>query len=181
MLRLREETSGHHQRAEAAASVDQMLVDRTTYASGLIRFYRVWRPLENAIIGSCLDLPPKVEERWRSAKLEGDLTMLGTAVSEIAMEPLGYALETQAQVTGALYVMEGSTLGGQIVARMISERLGLISATGASFFTAHGPDTSARWKEFTEWAPASIPESDFSDCVASAQRTFETIEHSFLS
>lgn len=48
---------------------------------------------------------------------------------------------------GALYVLEGSTLGGLIIKKMISEKLG--SEEGMSFFEGYGKKTAERWKVFT--------------------------------
>lgn len=51
---------------------------------------------------------------------------------------------------GALYVTEGSTLGGQVVARLVSETLGIGPDNGAAFLTGHGPRTRAMWGALCE-------------------------------
>ena len=40
------------------------------------------------------------------------------------------------RLVGALYVLEGSTLGGQLISRQLNQHLGLTLNTGARFFTA---------------------------------------------
>ncbi len=50
---------------------------------------------------------------------------------------------------GALYVLEGSTIGGLIIKKMISEKLG--SEEGMSFFEGYGKKTAERWKVFTQY------------------------------
>ena len=49
---------------------------------------------------------------------------------------------------GALYVMEGSTLGGKQICRMIADNLNLPDHTALSFFYGYGAGTGSRWKEF---------------------------------
>ncbi len=40
------------------------------------------------------------------------------------------------RLVGALYVLDGSTLGGQLISRQLNQHLGLTLNTGARFFTA---------------------------------------------
>ena len=47
---------------------------------------------------------------------------------------------------GCLYVLEGSTLGGQIILRRAAERLGIDADTGAGFFHGYGAQTGAMWR-----------------------------------
>lgn len=49
---------------------------------------------------------------------------------------------------GALYVTEGSTLGGVIIAGMIAKRLDLPATKGFSFFNAYGEHTKTMWESF---------------------------------
>jgi heme oxygenase (biliverdin-IX-beta and delta-forming) len=53
---------------------------------------------------------------------------------------------------GLLYAMEGSTLGGQVIARHLYDHVGLTEHSGARYFAAYGPDTEARWHEFCAFA-----------------------------
>lgn len=48
---------------------------------------------------------------------------------------------------GSLYVLEGSTLGGQVLTRHFRESLGLADSS-LHFFHSHGPLVGKRWKEF---------------------------------
>jgi heme oxygenase (biliverdin-IX-beta and delta-forming) len=69
-------------------------------------------------------------------------------------------------LVGLLYAMEGSTLGGQIIARHLHDHIRLDARSGARFFAAYGPDTEARWQEFCAFAE-TIGDSD--DQLARAQ------------
>jgi light-regulated signal transduction histidine kinase (bacteriophytochrome) len=58
-------------------------------------------------------------------------------------------------VLGALYVLEGQTLGGAVLARRAAG-LGLTRQAGASFLDAYGPERGAMWRGFWPcWKPPS--------------------------
>ena len=71
------------------------------------------------------------------------------------VEPSGLPLclerprpRTRAEAFGVLYVVEGATLGGQVLSRHLEETLGLGSANGARFFHGYGSRTGAMWQAF---------------------------------
>jgi heme oxygenase len=51
-------------------------------------------------------------------------------------------------VVGCLYVLEGATLGGQVIARRLQETLKIGPENGASFFHGYGRDAGHLWKSF---------------------------------
>ena len=53
-----------------------------------------------------------------------------------------------AAALGCLYVAEGATLGGRLVARHVEHRLGFGPGSGASFFHGYGLDAGPRWRTF---------------------------------
>jgi heme oxygenase len=59
-------------------------------------------------------------------------------------------ISSQAHALGALYVMEGSTLGGRMISKMLKENLGLESENGAGFFNGYGVHTMQKWNAFKE-------------------------------
>ena len=52
------------------------------------------------------------------------------------------------EALGCLYVMEGATLGGQIIRRQAASRLGLGPSSGCSFFSAYGEQVGPMWRAF---------------------------------
>jgi heme oxygenase (biliverdin-IX-beta and delta-forming) len=80
-------------------------------------------------------------------------------------------------VLGSMYVVEGSTLGGTIIAHEVERRLGLNAETGCAYFRSYGRETAAMWKSFgAVLLEASSPEAD-DIIVASAQKTFDVMHH----
>ena len=52
------------------------------------------------------------------------------------------------EVFGSMYVVEGSALGGQVLARGAARRLGLGPEHGAAYFHGWGDATGAMWRDF---------------------------------
>ena len=47
---------------------------------------------------------------------------------------------------GALYVLEGATLGGQVLRREMAQRLGVNADNGGAFLDVYGAETGRRWR-----------------------------------
>jgi heme oxygenase len=52
------------------------------------------------------------------------------------------------QAFGALYVLEGSTLGGPYISKMIQKQLDKPDMEGLSFFNSYGDETGMMWDRF---------------------------------
>jgi len=83
--------------------------------------------------------------RRKKVWLEQDAERLG-----IDPEPAKKADLNPASATGWLYVMEGATLGGQVIERHLNTNA-VIAATGASrYYRGYGTETGRYWKAFRE-------------------------------
>ena len=82
-------------------------------------------------------------------------------------------MPTRAAAFGAMYVVEGSTLGGAMIARHAEWTLGLNADTGCAYFSSYGRDVGRMWNEFgAKLLAISTPDTD-DLIVASANLTFE--------
>jgi heme oxygenase len=69
-------------------------------------------------------------------------------------------IEDQAELVGALYSIEGATLGGQVISRHIQAgRLGVTAEHGGRFFNGYGEQTTTRWNEFLTFAEQACPDA----------------------
>lgn len=140
-----------------------------------------------------LRLRPLLAPRQRSHLIEADLRVLTTLSStpgEAADEPHGApppwpALvlepgrtqadadpgEFEAGFLGALYVFEGSTLGGRFLAKQVEAALGLVPGQGSAYFQGHGAATGPMWREVTEQI-AAVPDENAECLIRAAGRTF---------
>jgi len=145
------------------------------YRRLLTSLYRFYSPLERDIAGYLPDALASSGYCSKSALLTDDLDVLDVEWEGLSPSGLSPSISTSTQAVGSLYVLEGASLGGQIIARLAIERLHLEPDRGASFFHGHGADTGARWTEFRgrmEGLDLSPP--DQGEAVASAQATFQS-------
>ena len=114
---LRDATAAAHQRVDAAfAHFD--LADRASYARFLKAHAEVVWPLEATLAGE--RIAPDWEDRKRGHLLREDLAFLrqpGEAPLAAVVDEWNFA--DPAQIAGALYVLEGSRLGGKFLARQL--------------------------------------------------------------
>lgn len=118
--------------------------------------------------------------RQKTPRLRQDLLVLGDTEATIAALPRCKHLPplmNEAQLWGCLYVIEGATLGGQIIIKHLQSNLGLSANSGASFFDGYGAQTSAYWKAFCAAVPAYRDNSpDNRDAMLlSANQTFDAL------
>ncbi len=180
---LKTQTKRHHEQVEATLDLRNRVKDINGYRDLLARFFGFYAPLELRLVsnlstaGSGFDLIPRHKTPW----LRMDLTALGIGdeqLSQIALCQHLPVVETPAQTLGYLYVAEGSTLGGQFLARHFAQTLQLDETNGAAFFRAYGENTGKMWRDFgaviTEFAATDAHESEI---VEAAIETFEKLDH----
>jgi heme oxygenase len=97
--------------------------------------------------------PAAVPDEGRAARLRRDLAQLGMSRAEIAALPRAGrrlpALVDVDAVLGAAWVVEGSSLGGGVIAKWLAASLGIGSADGGAFF-AGAPGQAERWRRCCE-------------------------------
>ena len=125
------------------------------------------------------------DARLKTPSLEKDLKALGIwdeVKSNAASLDAIPSYDTAAKAFGAMYVMEGATLGGQIIKRHLKEHLGLSPDNGGAFFTSYGENVGPMWKSFGASITQFDEETGESDeIVDSAKETFDAFAASFRS
>jgi heme oxygenase len=125
------------------AAVAAERIDVSGYRQLLLRLYGFYLPFENAA-----GLEPV-----RSGWLATDLTALATPESRLATAALCATLprlDSPQAVLGAMYVVEGSALGGRGLARQLNCILGDATLSGRRFFASDGVDTGRAWRAFVD-------------------------------
>lgn len=147
---------------------------RAEYAACLQRMHGIVSAWETQASRIAPDwLRPLLAARRRTALLEDDLGWLGLAIP-IDAHPTLPEMNDGASLFGTMYVMEGSTLGGQLIARHVERVLGLGEGRGNTFFRGHGDRTGPLWKEFCEVLRTRVPESETKAVVRAAKAMFAT-------
>lgn len=151
---LKQETKVNHQQLEKLL-VRQMRSINTKegYVELLQLFYSYFGALEEKI--NHFILPHQMEEehsfqRRKTIRLAEDIKALGGIVNEKCGEKDLPEIRSDLEAFGALYVIEGSTLGGRVITKMMQRQLDTESLDGFAFFNGYGDDTDHRWSSFRE-------------------------------
>jgi heme oxygenase len=76
------------------------------------------------------------------------------------------------QVLGYLYVMEGSTLGGQVITKMLKNQLQITPDQGGRFFHGYGDKTKIMWNDFCATLSSIHHIEQQNNIILSAKNTF---------
>lgn len=147
--RLRAATAGAHQALERDLDWEARTATLQGYRDLLARMRGFHAGFEPAI-GRALDDEDFFAPRRRLEALDADLASLGLDAEAIAGLPAvtSIALTSPACAYGALYVLEGSTLGGQVIGRSIAERHGPEAEAACRYYRGHGRATGRMWNAF---------------------------------
>ena len=171
----------HHARAEASMPLMDASLTRERYRQTLAKLLGFYAPLEERLADadwSVIGLDPA--RRRKSPLLVSDLAALELAPAQIAALPRCHELpdtRTLAGALGCLYVLEGATLGGQLVRRHVAERLGLGPHSGCAFFAAYGDAVGPMWREYQQRLAivVDLGHAAPGDVVDAARETFDAL------
>ena len=108
------------------------------------------------------------------ALLSQDLTSLGLPIP--ASQSADSSQADLSDYLGYLYVKQGSTLGGQLIAKGIEKSLGLERGTQQHFFYGAGPLTGPNWKAFEAFIEEQAANADHDRVIAHARHCFKALE-----
>lgn len=158
--RLKEATRPYHDRLESQLPLNNPELSSEYYREILEDFYGLYVPLEDAFLKQATDsLYEQVLSRRKVPWLIEDLTHLGLTSHDIRSLALCLDLPritTEAELLGSLYVVEGATLGGQVVSEWWSRSRGSGSLKCNRFFQSYGKDVARKWQSFLELLPERI-------------------------
>ena len=115
------------------------------------KFYGFFYSLENKISKYSIEegVLPDFAERRKAKLLSNDIATIGHQVSMNLLPPIP-EIRNLDYAIGCLYVVEGSTLGGGFIFKLLNENLQLTVFKGASYFYGYGKETGNKWKVFIE-------------------------------
>jgi heme oxygenase len=181
---LKEQTRSHHEQVERAIDIPSRLQSRQSYEELLAGMYGLYAPLEErlAAIDGLSGPDYNVASRRKTEKLISDLSALGQSPQEIEHLSRCEALpdlSTAARGLGCLYVLEGAALGGQIITKLVRDRLGLTPDNGCRFFAGDAERTPVAWGAFRQHLTSYVeghPNCQ-AEVIAAASETFQAFEH----
>ena len=150
--RLRLVTRDAHLRLEAEVNFDGRLTSLDVYRCFLEDFLRFIRPLDAVLAGLDLrTLGIDYAARRKLGWIEADLKDLGHTSESLGKLPVFSGLPPLAEpveALGALYVLEGSSLGRQVMLTKLAQRLNIRPDWAGRFFSGYGKQTGAMWQGF---------------------------------
>ncbi|NOK16047.1 biliverdin-producing heme oxygenase [Corallococcus carmarthensis] len=184
LQRLKTETRPHHERTEGVVRLMDARLTPQDYQRHLEAFHGLYLPLEALLAGPLSALEPalKLEARWKTPLLEEDLRAMGHDTASLARLPRASPLPSLpglAEALGCAYVLEGSTLGGQLILRHLTRHFGPDARVGTfAFFRAYGEQVGPMWRAFgaavTQASERAASESFDAAVVQGARDTFDT-------
>jgi heme oxygenase (biliverdin-IX-beta and delta-forming) len=170
---LKESTRAVHAALEKKLIGHIRLVEKPAdYARLLSLLYGYYHSLEENLhqhlsIKNISDL----DKRRKSSLLLRDLNHLSFTNAPPLCEDLPPILHP-ADAMGAMYVLEGSTLGGEIIANMIEKQMPAENAVSFSFFRCYGKESMTMWQSFKNQLERFSTDAEKQDVLKSAHLTF---------
>lgn len=153
-LRLASATRSAHQSLEGQPRLARLFADdyRLDELSELLAcMLSIYRPLERQLLSG--EPARLLDYRPRLPMLEQAGACLPAQILEEAvLSPLPDA----AMQWGALYVVEGSALGGQLIHRRLTAQFPNLPAEALAFWHPHGEDVGSRWRLFRSLADQEL-------------------------
>jgi heme oxygenase len=150
---LREKTRAEHQAIEASLAVlMSQALTREAYEEVLKRFYGFYASVEHALArtigldGAGIALEPRAKAPLLAIDLrffQVDPMIVPRCADHVRVDSVAAAL-------GSMYVLEGASLGGQIISRRLRTTIGVTPETGGRFFHGYGERTGEMWSAFGE-------------------------------
>ncbi len=110
----------------------------------------------------------QLDDRKKLPLIEKDLKSLLLEKSAAAHELEFLNLH---EALGAMYVIEGSTLGGNVIAKQLSKTDGFDGVT-FNFFGCYHENTGAMWKNFKETLDAEVDENKYDEVLTGAKKLY---------
>lgn len=169
--KIKEATKTPHQEVEKKVVLRiKAIRSEADYADFLKHFYAYFNAVEKSIAPYITRaILPDLAERRNASYIKADIEALGGTIDELPFA-LAPEINNAVQALGALYVLEGSIMGGPYIVQML-QKGGL--TRGFSFFSGYGEASGQKWGVFTAVLNA-LPQSEQEEAQAleAAHETF---------
>ena len=185
LSRLKAETQENHNRIEKVRCMKRLFAHDYSvaeYRECLARMYGFYSAVE-PIIFQYLDdeLRASFEFRSKIEPLKQDLSQLGLNQQEILSLPRCTTIPSvnrESQSLGVWYVLEGSTLGGQVISRQLRQQFGESADKFMRFHSGYGDKTRTHWVQFCEVLEEKVDFDDsqkVQEIIVTAKLTFDCL------
>lgn len=171
---LKQNTAEFHDEAEKLFNSDKIFSKTFTvedYKKIINTNYLMLLHSENKIFSSLSDRFAEklhLDQRVKLPLIEKDLAGLAIE-NQTASHHLEFANENEA--LGAMYVIEGSTLGGNVIAKQLSKTEGFDDVT-FNFFGCYKENTGSMWKNFKEVLDSEVSRENYNEVLSGAKKLY---------
>jgi heme oxygenase (biliverdin-IX-beta and delta-forming) len=167
---LKKKTAAAHQDLEKKLIPHlRKIGSKLDYIRLLEYLYRYYEPLERQIE----PYVPAHQALFHSQSILKDIEQLNPGYdqgfSEQAPVPV---IRSAAAALGVQYVIEGSTLGGQIITKMLAKQLNTGTDTGFNYYNPYGNETGEKWSRFRDQLNQPRSQAENDEIVSAANETF---------
>ncbi|MHA4844492.1 biliverdin-producing heme oxygenase [Flavitalea antarctica] len=167
--------------AEAHTDLERKMIphlkkisSRDEYVNLLDFMHGFYEPLEERLA----PFLPEGPSHSPSANIVKDINELDAGYQLSGKKAPGLPdIHSAANALGVLYVIEGSTLGGQIITKMLSKQIESDSTGGFSFYNPYGEETLANWNNFKKKLDQPFDENEKKEIIEGANETFRTLNN----
>lgn len=110
----------------------------------------------------------QLDQRKKLALIEKDLESLSIENQKVS-HPL--EINNEHEALGMMYVIEGSTLGGNVIAKQLSKTDGFDEVT-FNFFGCYQENTGPMWKNFKEVLDTTVTEENYNEVLSGAKKLY---------
>lgn len=174
---LKKNTADLHNAAEKLFN-SQKIFDRTftldDYKKIITRNYIMLLNSEDEIFNQLSDKFSKklqLSERRKLNLIEKDLKSLSIE-DQFPMQKVHISAQNEA--LGMMYVIEGSTLGGNVIAKQLSKTQGFEGVT-FNFFGCYNENTGTMWKNFKEILDSEVQEESYDEVLLGAKKLYQLL------
>jgi len=169
-------TVAHQQLEKLVVSRLKNIRSNEDYVKLLRIFYAYFSQLEEVIRPYIsAEILPDYAERRHAISLADDIACFGASLTGLLEVPVP-SIDNPVKALGALYVMEGSVMGGPIIVQILA-KYGITK--GTSFFSGYGPETGKKWTAFIDALNANLSEELYPDVINAAIETFSRFADTF--
>ena len=149
---------------------------RARYIRVLQVFHAFFSQWECVLDQTC---PDSLRSVWlgrrRTSRLQQDLLELSASTDPALNLVLSSeSVSGSGHWLGSVYVLEGSTLGGQVISRFLERHFGWSGGRGYSYFQGYRDETAMRWKQVC--AALEEAESECNQILEGAHHMFHTLD-----
>lgn len=174
--KLRQSTAGIHKELDSwLMPLFRNVDNEEKYSKILKAFYGYYAPLMQRIsVEIDTHYLPDFSHRRKADAILKDLDSINKKGDPIDHAGVLPHIRNASDAFGALYVLEGSTLGGVFLSRMLGDAMNINEHNGLSFFYGYGQRSREMWSRFIEQINLfAIEKGDEQAILSSARVTFQ--------